>query len=61
MSNSEDHIELIQAWLDLIVAELKVMGKHGHLDEFEANKNAGAVQYELSKLRESVEKKSESQ
>ncbi len=59
--NAEEHTVLIDAWLDLIVAELKAMGKDGHLDEFEANKDAGAVQYELSKLKESVEKKEESQ
>lgn len=56
MSNSPEHLNKIQDWLNLIVAELKAMGQHGHLDEFEANKNAGAVQYELSKLREAVKK-----
>ncbi len=57
MSKLSEHTDKIQKWLDLITAELKIMGKDGHLDEFEANKSAGAAQYELSKLRESVKKK----
>ena len=59
MSMPTEHLNKIQKWLDSIVSELKIMGKHGHLDEFEANKSAGAAQYELSKLRESVAKEAE--
>lgn len=54
--NAEEHTVLIDAWLDLIVAELKAMGKDGHFDEMEANTIAGAVHYELSKLRDELKK-----
>lgn len=56
MSKSTEHLDKIEGWLDLITAELKQAGKDGHFDEYEANTNCGAVGYELSKLRESVEK-----
>lgn len=58
---AEDHTELIQAWIDLIYAELKTMGKDGHFDEYEANTNCGAVQYELAKLRDSITKQENSE
>ncbi|KKM86134.1 hypothetical protein LCGC14_1282070 [marine sediment metagenome] len=59
MSNPAEHFNKIEGWLDLITAELKQAGQDGHFDEFEANKDAGGVRYELSKLRESVEKKAQ--
>lgn len=60
MSKPSEHLDKIGGWLDLITAELKLAGQDGHFDEFGANKDAGAVGYELSKLRESVEKKANS-
>jgi hypothetical protein len=43
--------------LDMIDAALNQMASEGHFNEPEASIKAGAVQYQLSKLREELEKK----
>jgi len=51
----------IKKHLDYIDAELKQMVLDGHFNELLANTCEGAVRYELSKLREILERNEESE
>ena len=48
MSDVVEHIEEI----DVFSKKLSTMGREGHLNDFEANIEAGGIQTGLSKLRE---------
>ncbi len=55
MSKPDEHMDKLNSLLDEIYAELEAAGRDGHFDEPMANVCAGAVRYEITRLRSVVE------